>query len=221
MERHFGLPIAFAAALHGALLFGPSKTSRPAPVEEPAAPPREFVVVRMEEELPRPPDDAEASAAPKLVPDAPVLPRSDEPPPIAVERTFPIARPPVVAVDTSGIAKIIDVPTGIDGGTGKNPWGPSVLSSTLLDNSPRARLQAAPMYPYQAKRDGITGEVLVEFMVDETGAVRDPQVVRSSDRVFEEASLRAVAKWRFEPGRRNGKIVRFRMAVPVVFNLNE
>ena len=33
--------------------------------------------------------------------------------------------------------------------------------------------------------------------------------------------LRAVAKWRFEPGRRHGQIVRFRMVVPIHFSLNE
>jgi protein TonB len=67
----------------------------------------------------------------------------------------------------------------------------------------------------------MTGEVLVEFMVDESGAVRDPRIIRSSDRVFEESAVRAVSRWRFEPGRRNGAIVRFKMAVPIVFTLAE
>jgi protein TonB len=39
--------------------------------------------------------------------------------------------------------------------------------------------------------------------------------------MFEEPTLRAVAKWQFEPGRRDGRIVKFRMTVPVLFNLNE
>ena len=30
-----------------------------------------------------------------------------------------------------------------------------------------------------------------------------------------------VAKWQFEPGRRNAQVVRFRMSVPIVFKLNE
>ena len=79
----------------------------------------------------------------------------------------------------------------------------------------------APVYPFDAKRNGLTGEVFVEFTVDEEGAVISPRVVRSSDRIFEDATLRAVSRWRFEPGRRANQIVRFRMAVPVVFNLNE
>ena len=90
-----------------------------------------------------------------------------------------------------------------------------------LDNTPRTRFQPAPHYPPSARSTGLTGEVLVEFTVDESGRVLDPHIVRSSDRMFEEPSLRAVAKWQFEPGRSGGRIVRFRMAVPVVFNLNE
>ncbi len=63
--------------------------------------------------------------------------------------------------------------------------------------------------------------MLVEFIVEETGRVLDPRVLDSTDRVFEEATLRAVAKWRFEPGTRDGRIVRFRMTVPGVFSLGE
>ncbi|MEO5961553.1 MAG: energy transducer TonB, partial [Opitutaceae bacterium] len=65
------------------------------------------------------------------------------------------------------------------------------------------------------------GEVLVNFMVDEAGRVSEARVVRSSDSVFEEPTLRAVSKWRFEPGRVHGDLVRFRMSVPVVFSLKE
>jgi protein TonB len=62
---------------------------------------------------------------------------------------------------------------------------------------------------------------MVEFVVDESGNVLNPRVVSSSDRAFEENTLRAVAKWKFEPGRRDGRTVRFRMSVPVVFKLGE
>ncbi len=95
------------------------------------------------------------------------------------------------------------------------------MSSIALDNPPRTRFQPAPIYPFESKRDGLRGEVVVEFIVDESGLVRDPRVVSSSSRVFEEATLRAVSKWKFEPGRRAGRIVPFKMAVPVVFNLND
>jgi protein TonB len=61
---------------------------------------------------------------------------------------------------------------------------------------------------------------MVEFVVDEAGHVLDPHVLRSSNPLFEAPTLRAVAKWRFEPGRKDGRVVRFRMAVPVEFAVN-
>lgn len=51
--------------------------------------------------------------------------------------------------------------------------------------------------------------------------VVNPFVVSSTDHRFEEASLRAVSKWRFEPGKHHGRVVRFRMSVPLVFRLTE
>jgi protein TonB len=82
-------------------------------------------------------------------------------------------------------------------------------------------MQASPVYPVQDKSLGVTGAVEVEFTVDETGAVINPWVVSSTHRSFEEPTLRAVEKWRFVPGRHHGQVVRFRMRVPVLFNLND
>ncbi|MBI4622768.1 MAG: energy transducer TonB [Verrucomicrobia bacterium] len=93
--------------------------------------------------------------------------------------------------------------------------------SLALRERARTRFQPAPVYPSEGRREGLRGEVFVEFLVDEAGRVADPRVVHSSNRMFEEPTLQAVLRWRFEPGRRAGRIVRFKMAVPVIFSLNE
>lgn len=221
MERHYGLPIAFAAALHGAVLFGVSKSpGKPAsrPVDrEPTRwvpmlpPPAEEVVV--------PPEPDDSSAERRSLPDTPTPVRGPEPE-IEVSTNFKIPVPPITRGPMIEGPPVPPEVPGIHGGDGTNPWG-NPVGFALLDNSPRTRFQAAPVYPYSAKRDGTSGEVLVEFVVDETGSVLDPRVVRSSNPVFEESSLRAVAKWKFEPGKRDGRVVRFRMTVPVVFTLSE
>jgi protein TonB len=90
-----------------------------------------------------------------------------------------------------------------------------------LDQPPRTRVQASPVYPAREKYEGINGSVEVEFIVDETGAVLNPRVVSSTQRAFEEPTLRAVEQWRFVPGRSKGKVVSFRMRVPVLFNVND
>jgi protein TonB len=93
------------------------------------------------------------------------------------------------------------------------------MDAALLDSPPRASLQTPPAYPPNARATGLAGEVWVEFAVDESGRVLHPRVVRSNDPVFDEPTLRAVAKWRFEPGRKGGRPVSFRMRVPVSYRL--
>ena len=95
------------------------------------------------------------------------------------------------------------------------------ISTGMLDSSPRAIVQTLPLYPGEAKIHGVEGRVLLGFTVDEAGRVISPYVIDRTDRQFEEAALRAVAQWRFEPGRRHGRVVRFRMAVPIIFSLND
>jgi len=90
-----------------------------------------------------------------------------------------------------------------------------------LDKQPRTVFQAAPDYPSAAKNTGLSGTVTVVFRVDENGGVHDARVVDSSDRVFNDAALRAVSRWRFEPGSVHGRRVAFMMSVPIAFNLSE
>jgi protein TonB len=112
-------------------------------------------------------------------------------------------------------------PIGPSDGIGELTGVDPIASVTALDNIPRTRAQIAPAYPFEAKREGLTGDVLVEFTVTERGEVTNPRIIRSNNPIFDEPTLRAVSKWRFEPGRKNGRIVRFRMAQPIVFAVND
>ena len=80
-------------------------------------------------------------------------------------------------------------------------------------------MQIPPDYPYAMKQSGASGSVVVEFDVDTTGRVIRAEAISYTDREFAEPAMRAVRKWRFEPGRRNGKAVPFRMAVPIEFGI--
>lgn len=222
MDRHFALPIAFAAAAHGALLFAFTKPTRtPPPPEEKRAYQEVVVAPPAEIEPPKEEETAGGGGSPKPELVAPI-PRGAEPPPmIDPGPVFIIPLPPVGPVVRSD-AKIVPVSFGRPGGGDGPGWGPGdVLTSAMLDNPPETRYQASPIYPFEGKTQGIRGDVLVEFLVDERGRVLDPRIVRSSHRMFEEPSLRAVAKWQFVPGRRDGRVVRFRMAVPMLFTLQE
>ncbi len=89
-----------------------------------------------------------------------------------------------------------------------------------LDKIPNPLHRVAPTFPYEMKQAGITGEVRVIFIVDETGRVRTPRIESSSHREFEQPSIDAVLQWRFEPGMKDGHAVKTRMMLPLKFNLN-
>jgi periplasmic protein TonB len=221
MNDHFFLPVCFAAAAHGALFFGFTKHPRATPPHKESTVLTQFLVDPVIEEPLTIETSETVDARPKATPDLPTPPRSPEPE-IATHWAGPTMEPPSVSHVGELDSREMRVPVGLaDRGETISGQINGVISSDLLDNTPRARFQAAPIYPFEAKRTGTQGEVHVEFEVDELGRVIAPRVVHSSNRIFEEATLRAVAKWRFEPGRRHGEAVKFRMTVPVMFNLNE
>lgn len=95
----------------------------------------------------------------------------------------------------------------------------AVFSVTDLDQMPRPVYQPAPEYPTDLKRKRVEGTVHVVFLVDPSGAVQNPTVVQTVHPALDQAALQAVRRWRFEPGRREGQAVLFRMKIPITFAL--
>jgi protein TonB len=85
-----------------------------------------------------------------------------------------------------------------------------------LDQKPRAVYQPGPVLSERVRRSA-PGSVHIMFVVDPEGRVENPVVQDASDPVFEGPALAAEKQWRFEPGKRNGQPVRFRMRVPITF----
>jgi len=89
-----------------------------------------------------------------------------------------------------------------------------------LDQIPRPITQVAPKYPHELKRQGVNGRVILVFIVDDQGNVRNVRVETSTHREFEKPAVDAVEKWKFQPGERQGKKVKTRMRLPLAFNVN-
>jgi len=64
-----------------------------------------------------------------------------------------------------------------------------------------------PAYPPDAERRRLAGHVQIKFDVTTTGRVENVSVVESSDPVFEDPAIRAVASWRYLPKIAAGKRV--------------
>lgn len=95
------------------------------------------------------------------------------------------------------------------------------LRVNQVDRQPVARFRAGPQYPFEMRRAGISGEVIVEFIVDSQGNAANARAVKSSQKEFETAAVEAVGKWKFNPGAKAGRTVNTVMQVPIVFTLDE
>jgi protein TonB len=91
-----------------------------------------------------------------------------------------------------------------------------LFSADDLDQKPRVIYQPGPVLDANARKH-TPGAVYVIFVVDPNGRVENPLVQKSSDPVLDRPALAAVKQWKFEPGKRKGQAVRFRMRVPIVF----
>ncbi len=82
-----------------------------------------------------------------------------------------------------------------------------------------AELQQKINYPERAKRAGIDGRVIIQFIVTETGDVEDPNVIRGIGGGCDQEALRVVKEAKFQPGRQRGKPVRVQYSLPIIFRL--
>ncbi|GIV58848.1 MAG: hypothetical protein KatS3mg042_1761 [Rhodothermaceae bacterium] len=82
-----------------------------------------------------------------------------------------------------------------------------------------ASIQSQIRYPEIAKKAGVEGRVIVQFVVDEQGRVVDPVVVRGIGAGCDEEAIRAVKQAKFKPGKQRGKPVKVKMSLPITFKL--
>ncbi|PAP74679.1 energy transducer TonB, partial [Rubrivirga marina] len=132
-----------------------------------------------------------------------------------VDSTPPKPEPPVVVIPTPDPPEAPVLPDAIDD---------SDLVHVVAEVQPEligglAGLQGRIEYPEMARRVGIEGQVVVQFVVDERGNVVDPIVLRSPNELLSEAALKAVRESQFTPGQQRGRPVKVRFAVPVTFRL--
>lgn len=216
MNRDLIIGILISAGFHLAVLFGDRFIPDKAPVKKVEEEPEKIQLIAMpkldepEPEIVEVTEDVKPlDLAPPMQQDVPQLVTPDS----FVQKIQP---PPPEGVTIS--ASMTIVPEVRDPNMFR---GMQVFDLSMLDQRPEARFQAKPQYPFEMRRAGISGEVLVEFIVDTRGDVQDAHAIRSSQREFEAAAVQAVTKWKFKPGRKGGREVPTRMHVPIVFTLND
>lgn len=213
MNSKLILPATIAAGLHAMLLgWRPDSSMPPPAVMEDPVTTWTFRPPPIDDPLP-PIDSTDVDEIkPPLA--APDVPHGAEIPNVVSVAEWQILRPPTPAIDAPSTTFLPpDVRT--DGG----PGGSLVFRMADLQNNPMALMRQAPQTPPGFKDP--TATVTVEFIVGPDGRVVNVQILDSTNVRLDDACVRAVKRWRFEAGLRNGVPVAFRVQQTFVFTTQE
>ncbi len=99
------------------------------------------------------------------------------------------------------------------------PRPDAVFSAEVLEEPPVRIGGPDPAYPDLLRRAKIGGQVTIECVVDTAGRTEQGSVriVQSTHALFEQPAREAAAAWIFQPGRIDGRAVRVRVRIPLIF----
>jgi protein TonB len=160
-------------------------------------------------EAPPPPPEEEPEEEPEVEETPPEL--ADESPPLSLDQLTLALNPSFSEGWMQG-----DFAVKLNTAVSDTKDVDALFSISDLDQRPRVVYQPGPVLSKEIRKKA-PGTVYIIFVVDQQGRVQNPIVQKSSDPVFEKAALSAVKQWKFEPGKKNGQPVRFRMRVPITF----
>lgn len=77
-------------------------------------------------------------------------------------------------------------------------------------------------YPASAKKEKISGRVMVAFIIDKNGMVVNPKVTKSLSSDCDREALRVVQQMpNWNPGEKDGKKVDVQFSLPIHFEMND
>jgi TonB family protein len=106
---------------------------------------------------------------------------------------------------------------GVGDGSGGGTGGGMRIGNGV--SPPKPIFTPEPEYSEEARKAKFQGTVLLAIVVDETGKATQIKVSRPLGLGLDEKAIEAVKKWKFEPGKYNGKAVAVQATVEVSFRL--
>ena len=100
------------------------------------------------------------------------------------------------------------------------PAAPAVHAPTGgMVQQPRLIRAGIPVYPQLAKSSRLSGDVVVDALIDAAGKVTTVKVI-SGPVLLQQAAMDTVRRWEYEPARLDGQPVAMHLSVTVKFRLN-
>ena len=209
--------------VHGALIAGATALTMAGPVTAPPEPPGVEIIFHPTAEPVARTTSSSAADAHVHSPVLSVHPPTGIPdhlPPIEIGATTPADITIGGDHDERGVfAHGVENPG--PGLAGPGPVG-GVVDEHIVDRAPfLVGSQPAPWYPSALRANGMSGRVLVKFVVDTLGRAEVPSidVTESSHVLFAEAVREALARYRFSPGEVGGRKVRTMVQLPFNFQV--
>jgi TonB family protein len=102
----------------------------------------------------------------------------------------------------------------------RTPFHPELpAAGTDGTTLPTLKKHVAPVYPSRARRNGVSGTVLLEIVIRPDGLIGDINVAFAPHADLIPAAVECVRKWRFNPARKDGAPVAVTATAEVAFNL--
>jgi protein TonB len=206
----------------------PKKDEPPPPKKEPPPPPKK-------PEPPKPKEPkVEAPKLPKVVAPAPPQGFKVVPPVVTVPTTIPtidLSKAVTSEKDFSGKGVAGGTADGVKGGTGKEGDTGKEAGKAEEHAGPYMEFQVekpvqkiggeAPEYPSFLKDQGVEGQVLAQFVVNESGRYESGtlKILSSSNAAFTAAVKDALPRMRFSAAQIGGKKVQQLVQMPFQFNI--
>ena len=171
------------------------------------------MVTRAEEIAPEPPPPPPALTKASTAPAPIALGAPEASVPVEMPKELPTARGPVAALegvgDPSGL--VGGAPVGENVAAAPGPAIEVVVAPPPVDHGPTQLSEEdtppellekpdAPKFPEEARTQGLEAVVVLKFVVDEKGAVRDVRVLKGHP-LFDELAVAWVRQWKYAPAR--------------------
>lgn len=165
-------------------------------------------------EIPPPPDVVEEEEPEPEEPEP-----EEEPPELEEDPQQDLSLEAMEAILAEGFGEGIGPAQGFDLDLTNVAGGRSLdelFSTADLDSKPTPIHQPPPSLTAKEKA-ATPGRVVLIFIIDSKGRVKQPKVTSSSNPALEAVALRTVKKWRYQPPSRDGKPVRTRSRQQIDF----
>jgi protein TonB len=193
--------------VHGTIIglaIAATASARPAPTQPRENPP--IITFNPRTPTARDGQHGGTSVTTSTAPRVPRLPNPGTP----VDIDVPVIPTPDPGTAGSDTTLLRDIGTGSGQGTGAVLGGTGIATDATVDVPVRVIADRVPAYPEMLRSAGISGSVIIRFVVDTTGRAElsTVRVVESSHQLFTQSALAALRQARFTPGELAGHRVR-------------